>query len=248
MHLFEFMDQAWMPGSLRATLRDILECGNSWPFRGYYDWIVREVIRAANQQGCETVVELGAGTAPITRHLLQHAEAGSLRMVVCDANPDFDVYRELERVSEGRIQPVFAPVDFAQPQQWPENSMLVLSATLHHVPPEYRGSVLNALRSSENPVLIFEPLRRTILSAFFVLLSLFPAILTPLRFATRPEYGRRFLWCWLVPVAPLMFVWDGIVSCVRQWTDAEWKAALNNERRGNTALVKSWLFCQQIMC
>ena len=27
----------------------------------------------------------------------------------------------------------------------------------------------------------------------------------------------------MIPIAPLMFVWDGLVSCLRQWTQAEWE-------------------------
>jgi hypothetical protein len=39
-------------------------------------------------------------------------------------------------------------------------------------------------------------------------------------------HARRILWCWLLPAAPLMIVWDGFVSCLRCWTAAEWRAAL----------------------
>ena len=41
-HLFEWMDLAWLPASLRSTLREILECGNAQPFRPYYRWVARK--------------------------------------------------------------------------------------------------------------------------------------------------------------------------------------------------------------
>jgi hypothetical protein len=38
----------------------------------------------------------------------------------------------------------------------------------------------------------------------------------------RPGTLRRVLWCWLIPLAPIMFCWDGIVSILRYWTDETW--------------------------
>ena len=34
------------------------------------------------------------------------------------------------------------------------------------------------------------------------------------------------LWCWLIPLVPFISLWDGIVSCLRQWTEAEWRQGL----------------------
>ena len=96
-HLFEFMDLPWLPKGLRATLRDILECGNSRPFRPYYDWVAREVIRVARENGCRRIVELGAGTAPITRLLAKETVPGDPLLSPCDINPDVPVFQELER-------------------------------------------------------------------------------------------------------------------------------------------------------
>lgn len=235
MHLFEFMDQDWVPASIRDTMRDILECGNSWPFRRYNDWVVAEIVRIAHERGATQVVELGAGTAPLTRHMLQCRAADGLQLIPCDSNPDVDRYRELETASGGRVKPVYEPVDFSKPHEWPKNAVLVLSATLHHVPPAARTQVLDAMRANGNHVLIFEPLRHNFWSMAFVGLSLVPAAITPVRFLGRAGRLRRALWCWLLPVAPLMFLWDGFVSCLRQWTRRDW------ERRLSPAEGRDWI-------
>ncbi len=228
MHLFEFMDEDWVPRSLRATLRDILECGNSQPFRPYYDWVAKEVLAAAARNNCEAVMEMGAGTAPITRHLLKIADSQQLRLYVSDLNPDLDAYQELDEVSGGQVECERRQVDFSQPWPWPPNSLLVLSATFHHVPEELRCNSLEALAAGGRPVAIFEPLNKNLASYLFTFLSLVPALLTPLRFLNRPGRLRRILWCWLVPVAPVMFVWDGIASCARQWSTRQWKEFLTS--------------------
>jgi hypothetical protein len=248
MHLFEFIDQAWVPSSLRDTMRDIFEYGKSRPFRPYYNWVVGEIIRIAKERGATTVVELGAGTAPLTRHLLRHPEAQDLKLVVCDSKPDEEAYRESEQASQGRVQPIYSAIDFSQPRDWPKDSLLVLSATLHHIPSAERAQVLNALRSNGNPVLVFEPLRRTASSILFVALSLTPALLTPLRYLGRAGRVRRFVWCWLLPAAPIMFLWDGVVSCIRQWTPVDWERGLTDtEGKRHVWAIQSWLFSQLIV-
>jgi hypothetical protein len=225
-HLMEFMDQEWLPRTLRATLREILDCGNSRPFRPYNSWVAGEVIRSAEEGAYRRVVELGAGTAPITRAIAKKGVLDSVHLVPCDRNPDITLYVWLQKRFPGQIAPLYEEVDFSRPRRWPDRTLLVISAALHHVPPDERRDVLTVLVESADRVMIFEPLRRTALSALFVLLSLVPAVLLPIMYAGKPGRLRRILWCWLLPVAPMLFIWDGVVSAVRQWTGGEWDREL----------------------
>ena len=76
-HLFEFMDQSWVPVGLRSTLREILECGNDRPFRTKTQWVKDESRRGRGERGDSEIVELGAGTAPITRLPVRATPIGS---------------------------------------------------------------------------------------------------------------------------------------------------------------------------
>jgi hypothetical protein len=236
-HLFEFMDQDWVPASLRSTLREILECGNARPFRPYYQWVKDEVLRTAQHGGFRNIVELGAGTAPITRLLADEPGADQFRLIPCDRNPDCEAYRLLEQHHPGIVAPLYTPVDFTEPRQWDPDTLLFLSATFHHVPVSDRAKVLTSLTSSSRPVMIFEPLRKSATSVAFVFGSVVPALVLPVWFLPRPGRFRRFLWCWLVPLAPLMFWWDGVVSCFRQWTESQWRATVGRLNRQITAFV-----------
>lgn len=248
-HLFEFMDLPWLPASLRQVLRDILECGNGRPFRGYYDWAVDCIVRQAALCQADRVVELGAGTAPLTRRLAADPRAEGLKLVICDLSPDLALYDALARQHAGQVEVLREPVDFSQPRDWPPGTLLVLSATLHHVPAAQRLAVLEALARSGSAVLVLEPLRRTLLSALFVWLSLVPAWLVPLVQWRRPGRWRRLVWCWLVPVAPLLFVWDGLVSCWRQWTAREWHQVLGSlpTEHACAGQLHETLFCQKVV-
>lgn len=247
-HGFEFMDMERLPKGLRGALRDILECGNSPPFRSYYLWAAKTVAQIAHQRGCTKIVELGAGTAPITRELAAGIESQAINLGCtlspCDLNPDTDTYRQLEARHPGLVVPEYEPFDFSRAhRRWPQGTLVFLSATLHHVPAKDRAAVVHRLAQSADVVLIFEPLRQTFLSGLFCLLSMFPALLCPVVYFNRPQKWRRFLWCWLVPVAPLMFVWDGLISCVRQWTRADWRTSLGAE---DVSAIEETIFCQSI--
>jgi hypothetical protein len=246
-HLFEFMDLEATPQSLRSTLREILECGNNRPFRPYYEWAADQVLRAAKAGGFTTLVELGAGTAPITRLIAEDARSEGLCLVPCDLNPDRAAYEALAARFPGKVVPHQEPVDFGRPRQWPPRTLLYLSGTFHHIPPAGRDAVIRSLTDSAGRVMVFEPLRKTAASVLFVIPSIVPALLLPLWMIGRPGRLRRFLWCWLVPVAPLMFWWEGIVSCLRMWTDAEWHDAIRRVLGpGGQVGVTSTLFCQSV--
>lgn len=246
-HLFEFMDQSWVPRSLRATLREILECGNSVPFRSYYQWVAHEVTEFATANRIENIVELGAGTAPITKLLAKEPRLNGVRLTVCDDNPDVSAYEILKKNHPGNVHAVYEPIDFSRPKSWPPGTLLMLSATLHHLPSDVRSRVLSGLVESTDCVMVFEPLRRTVVSMLFVLCAIVPALLVPLRFLGRPGRLRRFVWCWLLPVAPLMFCWDGVVSCLRMWTAEDWESHLRiSGVKPANRTVGQTTFCQMV--
>jgi hypothetical protein len=247
LFLFEFMDLAWLPSTLRATIHDVLECCLGTPPRRYYEWVAREILNMAEDGSVHTVVELGAGTAPITRELVKHLSLrNGISLRVSDLYPNSALYQALEEEYPDLIQTERQSVDFSRPMNFPTGSLLVLSGTFHHVPPAARLRVLKAL--SAYRVAIFEPLRCNPASFSLSLLGFFPGLATPLRFWNqRPGNWRRVLWCWLVPLAPVMIVWDGLVSCLRYWTEKEWREHLAlviaADRR---VLTKSKLFDQLI--
>jgi hypothetical protein len=245
-HLFEFMDFDWLPNTLRDTMREILECGNTKPFRPYYSWVADEALCFAQEGGLRTIVELGAGSAPITRHMAEDPRSDGLSLVVCDFLPDRTAYEGLEKRYPGKVRARLDPVDFSLPQHWDPKTLLVLSGTFHHIPPEARLSVLSSMVNSADHLLVFEPLRKTLVSTLFMFGSIVPALILPLWFCTRPGRLRRFIWCWLLPVAPLLFWWDGLVTCMRLWSDEEWKRAIRQLSPPRQGAVRHSLFCQMV--
>jgi hypothetical protein len=218
------MDHRLTPAAIRSTLLDVLDFCNR-DFRPHYRRTARKILNRLEGTSVDTIVELGAGTAPITQALSADSKSAELTLIPSDLYPVPSVWRRLQKDHPQQIRPEYASVDFTVPHDWGNNVAIVLSATLHHIPAPQRLQTLRALARSADLVLIFEPVQKNPVSMFLVLFAIIPALLTPLFRLLRPGRLRRILWCWLIPVAPLMFVWDGLVSCLRQWNRAEWQTA-----------------------
>jgi hypothetical protein len=225
MHLFEFSDLPIVPKSIRQTLFELMELCNRG-FRSFNRRAASEALTRAKQTNCQTIVELGAGRAPLTKLLSEEAREAGIRLVPCDLVPDVDLYEALERNNPNVVRPVYTPVDYSKEHDFGSNTLAVLVGTFHHIPPAARQKTLRALAKSASHIMVFEPLRNTPLSISLVFLSVAPALLLPLSNLGSEGTWRRILWCWLVPVVPFVFVWDGVVSCLRQWSPARWKQAL----------------------
>jgi hypothetical protein len=94
--------------------------------------------------------------------------------------------------------------------------------------------------------MIFEPLRKTPISLLLAMLTIIPAVLLPLLLLTKSGQLRRFFWCWLFPLAPLMFVWDSIVSTIRQWDQRQWRRAIEGEIKTREPMLKTSLNAQLV--
>lgn len=237
---FEFMDLEVLPSSLRSVLRDILEVGNGAPFRNYYQWVTSSVYEYAQKNNIKEIVELGAGCAPITKHLIKKFPQWEANFKVTDLNPDVVNFKNLEE-SDERVTAVYESLDFTKKIHGYENSLLVLSATFHHVSENHKNKILSNLKALSPHVMIFEPLRPNISSILFVIGALVSGFLTPIFKMNSKKFFRCLLWCWVFPIAPFLFLWDGWVSAIRCWSKQKWLA------QEPKSVVNESLFCTRVL-
>lgn len=219
--LFEFMDQAWVAKSLRITMRELLEAIGSMPPFYYYRWASEKILKICRREGIQNVIELGAGSAPITRELLKPEYKYDFKLHVTDILPDHSSFKKLAEDSQGKVTAHLEPIDFSRHNNWPKKTLLVLSATFHHIPYRERTKVLRHLTKQAHRTLILEPIRKNFLSMGLCFLSFFLSFLLPLINIKRQGHCRRVFWCWLFPVAGSLLVWDGIISCLRGYSDEQ---------------------------
>ncbi|MFP2930496.1 hypothetical protein ACLESO_35920, partial [Pyxidicoccus sp. 3LG] len=93
---------------------------------------------------------------------------------------------------------------------------------LHHFRPEDARAVLADAQARGVPIAAFESVRRTPVGILSMLLvPLLVLLFTPL---VRPLTPLRLLLTYVVPVAPLVIFWDGIVSALRAHSPEELRA------------------------
>ena len=138
------------------------------------------------QKQLRTIVELGAGHAPLTRLMVEDPRSAGMQFVVCDLIPAVEQYRELEGRYPGRIRALTESVDFTQPRNWGPATLLVLCAAIHHVPTSSRGAFVKSLSDSAGGVLVYVPVRKTWLSLLLSVSVVFPALALPIVSFAKP--------------------------------------------------------------
>jgi hypothetical protein len=216
-------------------------------FRSYYPLLADAALKRATAEGFTTIVELGAGCGPLTERMAADPRSAGIRFIVCDLIPDRAAFRRLANRFPDRVEAIYEPVDFSECRDWGPKSLLLLSAAFHHVPVERRSDVLRTLRESAGGVMIFSTVRKTMWCLLTAPLVVFPALLLPIAFRHRPGRLRRILWCWLLPIAPLMMMWDAIGGCLRQWSRSDWQSADGHSPTRKSLEVREALNVQTVV-
>jgi hypothetical protein len=215
LHLFEFLDQPWCPQAVRHGATDFLEAITS---RGnIYRPIQAQIFRAIEDCGVEHVVDLCSGgggpwLSPAWRSAL--ADHAPLTVVLTDKFPSGVLSA---RLGAG-VSCVSFSVDAACVPEALRGFRTIFSS-FHHFPDTVARAVLaDAVQRSEG-FATAEVTSRTLRAfATIWLMPLFAWLLTP---QMRPFRWSRLVLTYLVPVIPLVVLWDGLVSCFRTRTPEE---------------------------
>ena len=245
--LFEFEDLPWLPASLKHTITDAIEAANS-RFRGFNAYAAKEVVEATRRLGRTEILELGAGSAPLCRELAGTLDSEGLKLKPSDIRPHLARFAELAACYPHQVEPCLVPLDYSKDLEASETAIAVFLSTFHHLPDSARVPVLKRLTDLGLPVMVLEALRPNLGSYLYCLMAPIGGLRLPIAMLDRPGRLRRFFWCWLVPVLPLVFCWDAIVSALRQWNEAQWKAAHAALENENVELiVREDGVCQQLV-
>lgn len=233
-NLFEFTDLSWLPSGLRTTLTEMIEVVNT-RFRCFNGQAAEYVLEVAQRLKRRRILELGAGEAPLCRELAARSNCEHLELLPSDRTPNTRSFKELAKRYPGRVLPRFDSVDYSADIKLDREAIAVFLSTFHHLPERARIAVLKRLTGQGLPVVLLEALRPDLQSFLLCLSAPIGGLRLPLALLDRPGRMRRFFWCWVFPVLPLIFCWDAIVSTLRQWDKAQWQQAyaeLGNENVG----------------
>jgi hypothetical protein len=235
IHAFEFMDQPWLPETVRAGLTDSLRGAEQ--VTGLYDSALPLLRESLALAGETAIVDLCSGSGgPMVRLFGRLREEG-----VADALVLTDLYPRPESVVGPGVRYETSSVDAtALPEGL--SGIRVICNAFHHFPPAEAKAILHDAWSRGRTVVVLEALAREPLAMVAVTgVGAMAAAGSPF-FA--PFRLSRVVLSTLIPVIPLLLLWEGVVSCLRCYTSHELMAmtASMPGYRWQSGTLPSWFF------
>jgi hypothetical protein len=219
LHLFEFHDLPWFPASLR---NGITECLRVLSARLRLETLIAPILRDVIQEsGAERIVDLCSGSCgpliPLQRSLAEHGVA--VELVVTDKYPNRSAFSRAEQETAGAIRGYLDSVDATRvPDEL--RGIRTLFNAFHHFPPARAREILKDAHDKRQPIAIFEITDRSFVrtitnfpGSFLLMLAAIPVM--------RPRKPVWWIFGYLPPLLPAAFAWDGLVSCLRSYSLAE---------------------------
>ncbi len=223
VHLFEWVDQPWLPRVFRDFSTDHLRYTHNEGMRKPVNAAMATRLAALlARTGTRQIVDLcDGGGGPIIEigRILAEDLAMPVTIVLTDLYPNVAAFKVLTAQSDGRVSARYESTDATDvPEEL--RGVRTMFAALHHFQPAAVKLVLADAVRKRAPIAVFEPLVRTPQMVALVGLMSF------LRgFTHTPRVGRltvgRFLLTYVLPLAPALFAWDGAVSTIRMYTPDE---------------------------
>jgi hypothetical protein len=223
VQFIEFHDQPWFPSFLRDYVTDALQFGFSL-FKVYAP-VAALLERVTESTRSRSIVDLCSGAGGPWLELSKKldslespGDAPALQICLTDRYPNLGAFEKVRAASEGRIRFYPGTVDATNvPREL--KGLRTMFTSFHHFLPDAGRAILQDAVDAGEGIGIFEIPRRAASAiglTFGFVLALF--VCTPW---IRPFRWSRLLWTYLVPIIPVVLLFDGIVSCLRTYRPQE---------------------------
>ena len=219
VHLFEFHELAWFPAVWRDLLTDYLSFFAS-VFRPY-ECAAPLLAEALGWDGTAKIVDLCSGAGrPLLSLLPALRDLGlrDLEVTLTDKYPNLDAFESAGAIG-ANVTYLTTPTD-AGDVPTSLKGFRTLFTSFHHFRPVEARAILTSAVDNNEGVGIFEYTERNwlIWGLPTILIPLFIWLCTPFM---RPFRWRRLFWTYLIPVVPVVAMWDGFVSNLRTYSVGE---------------------------
>jgi len=214
----ELHEQPWFPGLLRDQVTHALQHGiNLFNVYAPAAPLIQSLLDLAPTP---TVIDVcsGGGGPWLGLSQAMRTDGTALQISLTDKYPNLTALECMRTASGNRI--VFRR-DSIDAMEVPGDlaGVRTIFTSFHHFPPSEAAALLRDAAAARQPIGIFEVTRRSP-SAIALMFpwALMAAFYTPM---IRPFRWSRLLWTYLLPVIPLVLLFDGIVSCLRSYRPEE---------------------------
>ena len=219
-YLEEVHDLPWFPVVWRDLLTDYLSFYAA-TFRPYGR--VAPIMEGALEQvGTNRIVDLCSGAGRPVLSLVSEIRGrglSRLEVVLTDKYPNLAAWREVQINEGASVSFEATPVDATDVPDHLDGFRTLFTSFHHFAETEARRVLRDAMDRGQG-IGIFEYTERNwwVWGIPILLVPFFVWIVTPF---IRPFSWRRLLWTYLLPVVPVVALWDGFVSCLRTYSVEE---------------------------
>ena len=225
VQFIEIHEQPWFPSSLRDEITDALQFGLN--LVKAYAPIAPLLHGVLDSAGNCSVVDLCSGGGGPWLELSRELQSRKLQggapglqishVWLTDKYPNL---RALENAGAASENITYYPSSVDAMKVPSElKGFRTMFTSFHHFSPEEARAILQNAVDAREGIGIFEITRRAPLTIGLMFpWALMPFVCTPW---IRPFRWSRLLWTYLIPIIPLVFLFDGVVSCLRTYRPQE---------------------------
>lgn len=220
LHLFEFNELPWLPAFFSAMITDYLRAVFNMvqPFSPQLPLIAQALRRANNG---DAVVDLCSGSGGPWEHLSPQLNRLTRRTVPVLLTDKYPNRQTATRADPSTVTWHSQAVDATDvPKSL--TGMRTLFNGLHQFDPDMAAAILRSAVDNGESIVAMELLQRSYRDVLMAFLT--PLMVWYVAPRIRPFSWARLILTYLVPVAPLIILWDTLVSVLRCYTPGELQA------------------------
>jgi SAM-dependent methyltransferase len=182
--------------------------------------------------GSHSYLECCAGSGEVLGLLVSRLPENLVRdknFVLSDISPLPEFVEQVNAKPDSAIRYSEIPIDATRIPEKLDYPRIFINS-FHHFPPETVSQIIDSSIQSKQGIIILEYVRHSVLG-YLSMLSGSLMILVTLPFVVKPrDLPLMALLTYILPLFPLMFLWDGIVSCLRVYSAEELSALISEQK------------------
>lgn len=217
IHAFEFEDFSWFPNLLRVPMtRCLILFHRLVGTREVFSELVAKALRHTGQKEVVDLCSGSGGVMPeVLEHLQQQPEFADVKLTLTDLYPNPRAAKDFNADATNGITYEEQSVDATQVGA-ARQGVRTMVASFHHMRPELGQKILADAQRSGQAYCMIEPGDNkaptflAVLAFPFAFLSCF--FIAPF---VRPFTWQQLVFTYLIPLVPLFYAWDGMISGMR---------------------------------
>jgi hypothetical protein len=218
IQFIELHEQPWFPSALRNEITDALQYGSEI-LKAYapISTLLQQALAAARSRSIVDVCS-GSGGPWLELSKKLRGDTAACGILLTDKFPNLAAFERVKAASANEIDFHRTPVDAIEvPVEL--DGFRTMFSSFHHFPPAQARAILQNAVDAKQGIAIFEITSRTASAVGMMFLwFLTPFVFTP---SIRPFRWSRLLYTYVLPIIPLVLLFDGLVSCLRTYQACE---------------------------